>query len=703
MVSPPPSVLFTLNSAAAMKSSDLEEERRSLTATIASQREEIALLTKDVNQLTELKAQMEATLAAKEIESSGAKEAQMQLEIERELRARCEMREESERRERIAATAQAMAIQSESARELREAKEIHLMDELRCKNEIEQLTKHLEETKQEAKNNAEISAGLRKEIEQLHMALAHAPMNHESVEQLGRASGEIEVLRQKLADLTQHQEQKLHVDAQKLRDLEDKLKASEISRRKLHNLVQELRGNIRVFARVRPFLPGDGYDLSKEMPDSSVLTRSDMNSLRISTLQKTPSGEEKVENHEFQFDKVFGPSTTQDLLFNEVAEFVQSALDGYHVCLFSYGQTGSGKTHTMNGSGEGSMRGIIPRAMEQVGAYKRELQEKGWTYHMEVSFLEIYNETIRDLLRPANQPEGKHDIKKDIHGHVSVTELTKMAVDAEDFTQIMSIMEIAAQHRSTSQTLMNDRSSRSHAVFTLHLRAVNAQQGIELNGALNLVDLAGSERVDRSGVSGQDFKETVAINKSLSALADVFSALANKQPHVPFRNSKLTYLLQPALSGDGKTLMIVNLSPTQASFFESLSSLRFANQVSQCELGKPKRRLKDMSAAAAASTAVVSASSSTAMDVCEPTTPSRATSGASTPATLSKKGATWDGVQLKGALDSIKVSKLKSGVSGPTTSSVSLSSKSTSSVNLKASATGTVRSKSPHLKATVGK
>jgi kinesin family protein C1 len=676
---------------------------------MAAQKEEISLLTKDFAQLTEAKILLESTLATKEIESSSAKDAHVQLEIERELRSRCEIREESERRERIAATAQALAIQSESARELREAKETKMMVELRFKNDIEQLSKQLDETQKEAKNSFEISAGLRKEIEQLHLALADAPMNHESVEKLGRATGEIEVLRQKLADLTNYQEQKLTVDAQKFRDLEDKLKASEISRRKLHNLVQELRGNIRVFARVRPFLPGDGYDLSKEMPDSSILTRSDMNSLRISTIQKTPVGEDKIDNHEFQFDKVFGPSTTQDNLFNEVAEFVQSALDGYQVCLFSYGQTGSGKTHTMNGSGEGSMRGIIPRAMEQVGEYKKELQEKGWQYFMEVSFLEIYNETIRDLLRPANQPEGKHDIKKDIQGNVTVTELTKMPVDAEDFNQIMSIMELAAQHRSTSTTLMNDRSSRSHAVFTLHLRATNPRQGIELNGALNLVDLAGSERVDRSGVSGQDFKETVAINKSLSSLADVFSALASKQPHVPFRNSKLTYLLQPALSGDGKTLMIVNLSPTQTSFFESLSSLRFANQVSQCELGKPKRRLKDMSAAVS-STACASASSSssesTAMDVCAPSTPSRSTSGASTPATGGvsiKKGATWDGVKLKGALDNINVSKLKSGTLA-STSSISLSSKSTSCVNLKASLSSTAaRSKSPHMKSTIGK
>jgi len=142
---------------------------------------------------------------------------------------------------------------------------------------------------------------------------------------------------------------------------------------------------------------------------------------------------------------------------------------------------------------------------------------------------------------------------------------------------------------------MNERSSRSHSIFCLHLKASNREQGIILKGALNLVDLAGSERLDRSGAKGERMRETVAINKSLSALTDVFVAIGNKQGHIPFRNSKLTYLLQPALSGDGKTLMMVNLSPTDASFGESVCSLRFASQVNKCELGKAKKQTQSIS------------------------------------------------------------------------------------------------------------
>lgn len=202
------------------------------------------------------------------------------------------------------------------------------------------------------------------------------------------------------------------------------------------------------------------------------------------------------------------------------------------------------------------MRGIIPRAIQQVGAYKTELEGKGWEYQMEVSFIEIYNETIRDLLRGVSAEEGKHEIKRDAAGNMFVSDVTMAPVDPNDGQQMDAIMELAARHRSVEKTAMNERSSRSHSVFTLHLHASNASQKILLKGTLSLVDLAGSERLDRSGAAGARMKETVAINKSLSSLVDVFAAIGSKQSHVPFRNSKLTYLLSPALSGDGKTLMV---------------------------------------------------------------------------------------------------------------------------------------------------
>lgn len=247
----------------------------------------------------------------------------------------------------------------------------------------------------------------------------------------------------------------------------------------------------------------------------------------------------------------------------------------------------------MTGSGTGSMRGIIPRAMQQVGSYKNELEGKGWVYVMEVSFVEIYNENIRDLLRNTYSEEIKHEIKRDASGASYISDVTMLTVDPNDSEQMDAIMEKAARYRSTAATAMNDQSSRSHSVFALHLKALNKEQGIALRGTLSLVDLAGSERIEKSGATGSRLKEAVSINKSLSSLIDVFTAISNKQAHIPFRNSKLTYLLQPALSGEGKTLMLVNLSPTEDSFHESLCSLRFASQVNQCELGKAKRQIKE--------------------------------------------------------------------------------------------------------------
>ena len=257
-------------------------------------------------------------------------------------------------------------------------------------------------------------------------------------------------------------------------------------------------------------------------------------------------------------------------------------------------QTGSGKTHTMQGSGLGDMRGIIPRAIERVGEYKAELEAQGWQYEMKVSFLEIYNETIRDLLRDEEIGEKKHEIKVNPDGSRLVTDLTIRPLEPTDQKAVEDVMKTAEKYRTVASTNMNDVSSRSHSVFTLHLTAIHAESNQELKGMLNLCDLAGSERLKRSGVTGDQAKEAMSINKSLSALANVFVSIGSKAGHVPYRNSKLTWLLQPSLSGDGKTLMFCNLSPTEMSSQESLSSLRFASQVNQCELGQAKRSISNV-------------------------------------------------------------------------------------------------------------
>merc|ERR1711871_104866 len=215
---------------------------------------------------------------------------------------------------------------------------------------------------------------------------------------------------------------------------------------------------------------------------------------------------------------------------------------------------------------------------------------------MHVTFIEIYNEIVFDLLRDENAEKSELDIKQGTKGKTYVQGATMTLVDPTDKQQIDDLMDTAALHRATSSTNMNAQSSRSHSVFTLHLQGENAEQGARITGKLHLCDLAGSERISRSGAEGDRLKEAVNINKSLSCLTDVFTALGNKQAFIPFRNSKLTYLLQQALSGDGKTMMFVNISPTEASYFESLCSLRFAANVNQVELGKAVKNVSEMSA-----------------------------------------------------------------------------------------------------------
>ena len=326
-----------------------------------------------------------------------------------------------------------------------------------------------------------------------------------------------------------------------------------------------------MFARVRPFNLNDGVDLSSAVSIVSITQRGQLMTI-TKPERRTGGGSERTEEFHFSFDKNFGTAVTQEEVFAEVSEFVQSALDGYNVCLFSYGQTGSGKTYTMQGGvlcitthfmicslglGNGSLRGIIPRAMEQVGRYKLQLEDKGWEYSMEVSFIEIYNENVRDLLRDSSSDNNmRHEIKRDENGATYISDITMLELNPNNPEEIEEIMELASKYRSVGATNMNELSSRSHAVFTLYLRAMQKEQQLALNGTLNLVDLAGSERIEKSGAAGERAKEAVHINRSLAALADVFTAIGNKQSFVPFRNSKLTYLLQPALSGEGKTLMV---------------------------------------------------------------------------------------------------------------------------------------------------
>ncbi|OIR58820.1 MAG: kinesin-like protein [Amphiamblys sp. WSBS2006] len=374
---------------------------------------------------------------------------------------------------------------------------------------------------------------------------------------------------------------------QKLADAERRIAAGERLRRRLHNEVLELKGNIRVFCRLRP--PADGAETGHiVLPPSE---ESSTIELRPAQDRTDISGHQK--SFAFTFDRIFGQSDTQEMVFEEISQLVQSVLDGYPVCIFAYGQTGSGKTYTMEGP-EGIYRdsamnpqmGMIPRAVHQLFLAAEQAAVRGWAFEIEASFLEIYNESIRDLLSNSNTEE-KHEIKH-AGGNTAVTNLTTAAVGA--YPDVIALLAGAARKRSFAATLCNERSSRSHTVFTLKVVGENKETTEKTAGVLNLIDLAGSERLSQSGSVGERLKETQAINKSLSSLGDVISALYSKEGHVPYRNSKLTYLLQNSLGGNSKTLMFANISPEISDMNESLCSLRFATKVNSCEIGTARKK-----------------------------------------------------------------------------------------------------------------
>ncbi|XP_040838565.1 kinesin-like protein KIFC3 isoform X1 [Ochotona curzoniae] len=345
-------------------------------------------------------------------------------------------------------------------------------------------------------------------------------------------------------------------------------------RKKCHNELVRLKGNIRVIARVRPVTKEDG-----EGPEATNAVTFDPDDDSIIHLLH------KGKPVSFELDKVFSPWASQQDVFQEVQALITSCIDGFNVCIFAYGQTGAGKTYTMEGTPDNP--GINQRALQLLFS---EVQEKAsdWEYNITVSAAEIYNEVLRDLL--GKEPQEKLEIRlcPDGSGQLYVPGLTEFQVQSVD--DINKVFEFGHTNRTTEFTNLNEHSSRSHALLIVTVRGMDCSTGLRTTGKLNLVDLAGSERVGKSGAEGSRLREAQHINKSLSALGDVIAALRSRQGHVPFRNSKLTYLLQDSLSGDSKTLMVVQVSPVEKNTSETLYSLKFAERVRSVELGPVSRR-----------------------------------------------------------------------------------------------------------------
>lgn len=282
--------------------------------------------------------------------------------------------------------------------------------------------------------------------------------------------------------------------------------------------------------------------------------------------------------NQFIFDKVFNEKANQEQVFNEVAKnAVEWVCEGYNSTIFTYGNTSSGKTFTMFGheNGKKELRGIIPRACETLfGIIDKKTDVVEAT--MKVSFIEIYREHIRDLL--CKDAEYNPDLK--IRQHETKGIYVQSLIEKFVYTpgDIIDAIKEGALQRSTASTALNSVSSRSHALLTLTLTQ-SLLDGSATTSKLHLIDLAGSENVGKSEAQGTTLAEAQMINKSLSCLANVIYALTEKgRDHIPYRDSKLTYILQDSLGGNSKTIIIATASPSFLSYSETVNTLRFAQR-----------------------------------------------------------------------------------------------------------------------------
>lgn len=288
----------------------------------------------------------------------------------------------------------------------------------------------------------------------------------------------------------------------------------------------------------------------------------------------------------FTFDAVYDWNSNQAELYEEtVRPLVSSVLDGFNGTIFAYGQTGTGKTYTMEGTkNDAERRGIIPRSFEHI--FNHIGRSKNMQYLVRASYLEIYQEEIRDLLHP--DQSLRFELKEKPDSGVFVKDLSSAI--CKNASEIQQLMKTGNQNRTIGATNMNEHSSRSHAIFliTIEMSSMGDEAGGIRVGRLNLVDLAGSERQSKTGSSGERLKEASKINLSLSALGNVISALVDgKTTHVPYRDSKLTRLLQDSLGGNSKTIMVANIGPASYNYDETLTTLRYANRAKNIK-NKPR-------------------------------------------------------------------------------------------------------------------
>ena len=322
------------------------------------------------------------------------------------------------------------------------------------------------------------------------------------------------------------------------------------------------QGNIKVISRFRPMNELEKSNGNEEVAEFTSETSLTFNSIR--------------ENHRirFNFDRIFPPNSTQEELYNfGVKEIIDGVLDGYNGTVLAYGQTSSGKTYTMEGQiDDESKMGVIPRMINHVFNFIR--NNNDIEFIMKASMVELYQEKIRDLI---DTKRVNLNIRETPSKVIYIENLSEYYVYCEN--DILNILKIGRENRAQASTKMNEHSSRSHSIFMITINQKNNKEGNAKTGKLYLVDLAGSEKITKTGATGTTLEEAKIINKSLTSLGIVINRLTDgKSKHIPYRDSKLTRVLQESIGGNSKTCLIITCSPSVFNESETLSTLRFGER-----------------------------------------------------------------------------------------------------------------------------
>jgi kinesin family protein C2/C3 len=381
--------------------------------------------------------------------------------------------------------------------------------------------------------------------------------------------------------------------------LNENLEKEKILRRKIHNRYMYLRGNMRIMCRLRPFLINEIKNKKSNMETISI----NNDTILIQELNKTPKM--------FEYDYVFDEQSTQEDIYEEVSLLIQSMIHGNNICIMSYGQTCTGKTYTIQGNNNN--KGIASRAVKEIFEIidnlikKNNLQknrnnfENGYSpsqvrntsyfikAKINMTIIEIYNEQIFNLLEESTP---KLNIFEDAQGNLIIPDLSP--INISNYDEANKLFILSEKFRHTSSTEFNERSSRSHCIFTFNIKLTNNDNNI-IRSTLHVIDLAGSERITKAQSNNEKIKkEALSINLSLHSLSNVLFAIANKSGHIPYRDSKLTHFLKDSLNDNYNIMLLLHISPNIKDLSETISTLQFGERIIKLcrhKTGKEKMNL----------------------------------------------------------------------------------------------------------------